>query len=172
MDQITKDRIATAHPKIREQLLADYLYANNKLLGKGVRLRFSWVYRTAHEQRKLYFKRPRVTRADKWQSIHNYGLAFDIVLLYDKNGDGRFEEASWDRKRDGDNDNVSDWLEVTKYFESKGYRNGFISNGKKWDFPHFQKSFGHNWRTLKAKVDKGEYTKETIKGKEYIYPNI
>lgn len=155
MDKLTLNRIKKAHPCIREELRDDYLYCNNKLLGKGVRLRFSWVYRTPQEQLSLYKKRPRVTYASEWQSIHNYGLAFDIVLLYDKNGDGIFEEASWDTVRDGDNDGMSDWLEVTKFFESRGYRNGFIRNGKKWDLPHFQKSFGMKWRDLKREYDKG-----------------
>jgi len=168
MDQISIQRISQAHPKIRQQLLKDYTDANN-LLGKGCRLRFSYVYRSPEEQHQIFLKRPRVTKADSWQSIHNYGLAFDIVLLYDKDGDGKFEEVSWDMKKDGDKDGISDWLELTKLFTSRGYTNGFISNGKKWDFPHFQKDFGHTWRTLKAKIDsKGSI----LDSNGIIYPNI
>ncbi len=91
MDRVTLNRIEQAHPNIREELRGDYLYCNNKLLGKGVRLRFSSVFRTIEEQNELYNKRPKVTNARGGQSIHNYGLAFDIVLLYDKDLDGRFE---------------------------------------------------------------------------------
>jgi peptidoglycan L-alanyl-D-glutamate endopeptidase CwlK len=155
MDSITLQRITQAHPKIREQLLQDYKDANN-LLGKGCRLRFSYVYRSAKEQHEIFLKRPKVTNADAWQSIHNYGLAFDIVLLYDKDGNGNFEAVSWDMKYDGDKDGMSDWLEITKLFTLRGYTNGFISNGKKWDFPHFQKDFGYNWRKLKNLIDNGD----------------
>ena len=76
MDTITLQRIEQAHPKIRKQLLQQYKEANN-LLGKNVRLRFAYVFRTPEEQSKLFKQRPKVTNADAWQSIHNYGLAFD-----------------------------------------------------------------------------------------------
>ena len=172
MDKLTLKRIKTAHPLIREELREAYLEANNKMLGKGVRLRLSWVYRFAEEQNKLYSKRPKVTNARAWQSIHNYGLAFDIVILYDNDGNGTFEEASWNTRRDGDRDNIPDWLEVTRVFEKYGFKNGFFSRGRKWDFPHFQKDFGYKWRDLKRKIDAGDYFTESINGKTYMYPNI
>jgi len=157
MDQITIDRIRTgAHPKLREQLERDYINANN-LLGIGCRLRFSYVLRTFKEQDELFKKRPVVTKAKAGQSFHNYGLAFDIVLLYDKDGDGKFEEVSWDMKKDGDKDSISDWTEITNYFVNQGYTNGFISNGKKWDFPHFQKVFGYTWQELLMKHSKNDF---------------
>ena len=95
MDKITLDRIKTAHPKLRDELNALYIKANNQL-GKYVRLRFAYVYRSPAEQNKLFKQRPKVTNADSWQSIHNYGLAFDIVLLLDKDKNGTFETATWD----------------------------------------------------------------------------
>lgn len=163
MDNITFDRIETAHPKLRDQLRLDYIAANN-LLGKGCRLRFSYVLRTFAEQDALFKKRPTVTKAKAGQSYHNYGLAFDIVLLYDKNLDGNFEEVSWDMKRDGDNDSMADWTEITNYFVKQGYENGFISNGKKWDFPHFQKTFGYHWKQLLEKHN----NKDFIEGTNYV----
>ena len=87
MDKITLERINEAHPKIRTILKEKYIEANNKL-GKGCRLRFSYVYRSPEEQHAIFLQRPKVSNADSWQSIHNYALAFDIVLLYDKDGDG------------------------------------------------------------------------------------
>lgn len=173
MDQITLKRIKTLHPKIREEVMELYTKANNKL-GKGVRLRFSYTFRTFEEQNLLYSKGrtnpgPRVTDAKGGQSIHNYGLAFDIVLLYDKNGDGNFEEVSWDIKRDGDKDGVFDWLEVTSVFVEAGYTNGFLKNGKKWDFPHFQKDFGLKWSEMQEKLNEGKYTEEEIEGYKYKY---
>ena len=106
-DKITIDRIKEAHPKLRDKMLQDYREANN-LLGKGVRLRFAYVFRSNALQDKLYNQRPKITNAKGGQSIHNYGLAFDIVLLYDNDGNGTFEEASYSQIRDFDNDGVVD----------------------------------------------------------------
>ena len=160
LDEITIKRIKTLHPKIREEVLEMYTHVNEKLLGKGVRLRFAYAYRSPEEQDKLFKQKPKVTNSKAWQSIHQYGLAFDIVLLYDNDNNGTFEEASWDMKKDHDKDGIADWLEVTKYFESKGYKNGFISNGKKWDFPHFQRDFGLTWQQMKSKIDSNKYITE------------
>lgn len=108
MDLITLNRIKLMHPQVRQEVLEAYTHVNNKLLGKGVRLRFAYTLRTIQEQNefyaqgrtKLFDKKGNrlgiVTNARGGQSIHNYGLAFDIVLLIDKNGDGNFETASWD----------------------------------------------------------------------------
>jgi peptidoglycan L-alanyl-D-glutamate endopeptidase CwlK len=165
MDAITLKRIEQAHPKFRDKMREDYIAANN-LLGKGVRLRFAYVYRSPAEQTALYNQRPKVTNAKAWQSIHNYALAFDIVLLYDKNGDGVFETVSWDMVKDGDNDKQADWMEVTNYFISQGWE-----SGAKWknfkDFPHFQIP-GYSWQTLKAKIDKGD----TITENGIVYPKL
>lgn len=153
MDLITIERINQAHPKIRTQLLQHYKEANN-LLGKGARLRFAYVYRSNELQDKLFNQRPKVTNAKGGQSIHNYGLAFDIVLLYDNDGNGTFEEASWSMIKDFDKDSKADWMEVTNYFKSKGYEWGGDWKSFK-DNPHFQMDFGFDWKTLKARVDKG-----------------
>ena len=174
MDQISIDRIKTLHPKIRQEVLDLYTKANNLELGKGVRLRLSYTFRTFEEQDKLYaqgrtIKGDKVTNAKGGQSIHNYGLAFDIVLMYDKDGDGKFEEVSWDMKRDDDKDGIADWLEVTKIFLNGGYTNGFITNGKKWDFPHFQKDFGLSWQKMKSKLELKQYGEELINGYKYKY---
>jgi len=166
MDQLTIERIKTAHPKLRAELLQQYKEANN-LLGKGARLRFAYVYRTAKEQNDLFNKRPKVTNAKAGQSIHNYGLAFDIVLLYDNDGNGTFEEASWSQVRDFDKDSIADWKEITDYFKSKGWEWGGDWKSFK-DAPHFQKTYGHSWRTLKPLIDSGKIITEN----GYIYPKI
>lgn len=160
MDKITLQKIETFHPDFREELKAQYIECNNKL-GKGVRLRFAYVYRTHEEQDKLYNKKPKVTNAKGGQSIHNYGLAFDIVLLYDNDNNGSFEEASWSLKKDGDKDGKADWMEVVTYFKSKGWEWGGDWKSFK-DYPHFQmkKKDGssYNWRELKEKetfIDSG-----------------
>lgn len=166
MDLITIQRISEAHPKIRKQLLDQYKEANN-LLGKGSRLRFAYVYRSNALQDRLYNQKPKVTNAKGGQSIHNYGLAFDIVMLYDNDGDGNFEEASWSQIRDFDKDSVADWKEVTNYFKSKGWEWG--GDWKFKDAPHFQMDFGYTWQTLKAKVDTGDVIKDA---NGIIYPKI
>jgi len=171
MDQISLERIKVLHPKIRKEVLELYTLANN-LLGKGCRLRITQAFRTPQEQDALFAQKPKVTNAKAWQSTHNYGLAIDIALLYDKDGNGSFEAVSWDTKFDGDKDGISDWLEVTQVFTKAGYSNGFITNGKKWDLPHFQKDFGFSVTQLKKMIDNKNTISETIDGKIYTYPNI
>lgn len=166
MDQITLDRIQKAHPKIRERLLQHYKEAN-KLLGKGARLRFAYVHRTPEEQNALFNKRPKVTNAKAWQSIHNYGLAFDIVLLYDNDGNGTFEEASWSLIKDYDKDSKADWMEIANFFISKGWEWG--GNWKKFpDAPHFQYAYGYTWNQLKTIVESGQI----IVDNGIVYPKI
>jgi peptidoglycan L-alanyl-D-glutamate endopeptidase CwlK len=166
MDNITLERIKESHPKIREMLLAQYKEANN-LLGSNVRLRFAYVYRSNELQDKLYKQVPKVTNAKGGQSIHNYGLAFDIVLLIDKDNNGTFETATWDTLKDFDGDKVSDWMEIVKYFKGKGWTWGGDWKTFK-DAPHFEFNFGFDWKALKQRVDKGI----TITDSGIVYPKI
>lgn len=164
LDKITVEKIKTLHPKIRNEVLELYSHVNEKLLGKGVRLRFAYTYRSPEEQNQLFNQKPKVTNAKAWQSIHQYGLAFDIVLLYDLDSDGNFETASWDIKKDFDKDGIADWMEVTNYFKSKGYEWGGDWRFK--DSPHFQKAFNLTWQQMKSKIDKEDYILEN--GIKYI----
>ena len=160
MDKLTIDRIASAHPKIREELKQYYIECNNKL-PKGVRLRFAYVYRSIAEQNVLYNQRPKVTNAKGGQSIHNYSLAFDYVIMLDKDNNGTFETIEWDMK--------SPYHKVVvDYFQSKGYEWGGSWKSFK-DYPHFQKAFGHTWQSLKRKLDSGDSFKD-ING--LTYPKI
>ena len=145
MDKITLDRIKLAHPKFRDELAEQYKEINS-LLPKGVRLRFAYVYRSITEQDALFKQRPKVTNAKGGQSIHNYGLAFDIVLLYDKDGNETFETASWEQNKY--------WMQVVNYFKSKGWQWGGDWTKFK-DAPHFQKNY--KWQDLKLLIDKGEF---------------
>jgi len=144
-DQITLDRIAKLHPKVRQQVQDMYMHANNNILGKGVRLRFSQGLRTIDEQNALYAQgRTKsgniVTNAKGGSSYHNYGLAFDIVLLYDKDDNGTFETASWDN-------NDPNWIVVTNYFKSQGWAWGGDFRSFR-DYPHFEKTFGFPTKEL------------------------
>jgi peptidoglycan L-alanyl-D-glutamate endopeptidase CwlK len=158
MDAITLDRIKLAHPKLREQLLEQYKEINNQLPA-NVRLRFAYVYRTPEEQHKLFLQKPKVTKADSWQSIHNYGCAFDIVLLYDKDNNGTFETASWEQNKY--------WMQVVKYFVGKGWEWGGSWKTFK-DAPHFQMAYGQTWQSLKFKIS----VNDVIIDNGIKYPNL
>lgn len=176
VDNIMIERIKLLHPDIRNEDLEIYKYINNKLLGKNIRLRFSSTFRTDEEQKELYakgrsIKGKKVTNAKPWQSIHNYGLALDIVILFDKDNNGVFETASWNIKADNDKDGKADWMEVVSYFKDSGWKWG--GDWKSFpDYPHFEKTFGHTWKTLKAKIDTGDFLTETINDKIYKWVNL
>ena len=145
-DQISLDRIATFHPLLRDKLKEWYLEANNKLLPKGYRLRITHVYRSVQEQNDLYAlgrtkKGSIVTNAKGGQSIHNYGLAFDFVILRDLDDNGTFETADF---------TVNEyWKRVANYFKSKGFTWGGDFKSFK-DAPHLEYSKGLSWSYFKA----------------------
>jgi peptidoglycan L-alanyl-D-glutamate endopeptidase CwlK len=163
-DQITIERIETAHPFLRGALLCIYLESIALLTNPRVKLRFSCVIRTPEEQDHLYSKGRTiggmvVTWVEAWGSFHQYGLAVDIVLLIDKDGNGTFEEASWNTAKDWDGDGVPDWLEVVEVFRKYGWDWGIINRrGKHIDKPHFQRTFGYTTTQLrKLPRDKDGY---------------
>jgi peptidoglycan L-alanyl-D-glutamate endopeptidase CwlK len=95
----------------------------------------------------------KVTQAKGGQSIHNYGLAIDILLILDGSS------ASWDTAKDFDKDGKSDWIEVINIFKSHGW-----SWGGDWksfkDYPHVEKSFGLTWKQLLAMKNAGKVDKD------------
>lgn len=145
-DKITLERIEKMHPSYRVELKNQYEFINSKL-PKDVRLRFAYTLRTIAEQDDLYAQgRTKdgriVTNAKGGQSIHNYGLAFDIVILIDTNKDGTFETATWNGKY---------FDQVVRLLKSYGYEWG--GDWKRFkDAPHFQcvKDNGqsYTWREL------------------------
>ena len=174
-DKITLERIKLLHPNLRSEV--EHIYKTQivpALSGRAI-CRFAYTLRTIAEQDALFAQgRTRlfdsngkrlgvVTQARGGQSIHNYGLALDIVLLVDTDGNGTYETASWDNNKDFDGDNNPDWMEVVNILK----RNGWTWGGdwtKFKDTPHFEKPFGHTWRTLKSKLDK----KDFIPGTPYV----
>lgn len=145
MDKITLDRIALLHPKLREEAKEIYTEICKRLTGNTI-CRFAFTLRTIKEQDELYAQgrtKPGaiVTYARGGQSYHNYGLAIDIVFLVDKDKNGTYETPSWDINVDWDKDGVPEWKEVDYVFNMYGWK-GLYKNGKRWDFPHFQKDFG------------------------------
>ena len=174
-DKPTLERIELLHPAVREEVKNIYLNEIIPALSGKAICRFAYTLRTFAEQDALYAqgrtklfddKGKRlgvVTKAKGGQSIHNFGLALDIVLLKDTNNDGKFESASWETNIDFDKDGKSDWMEVVNILK----RNGWIWGGD-WksfkDAPHFEKTFGHTWKTLLPNHQKGDF----INGTNYV----
>lgn len=162
IDKTTKDKITIAHPKVRKELEDIVEYINTNLLIGEAKVRIISTLRTWKEQEELYAQGrtkpgPKVTNAKAGDSIHNYALAFDMVLIIN----GR--EASWDVKKDWDKDKQSDWMEVVVYCKSKGWRWGgdFVSFV---DMPHFEKTFGNSVKQLKELY----LAKDFIPGTTYV----
>lgn len=174
-DKITLERIKLLHPAVRQEV--EHIYRSQvvpALSGRAI-CRFAYTLRSFKEQAdlfaqgrtKLFDANGRrlgvVTKANSGQSIHNYGLAFDIVLLADNNRDGKFESASYQTTVDYDGDKKADWIEVVDIFKKAGWTWG--GDWKRFvDAPHFEKSFGLTWRQLKSRWDK----KDFIPGTEYV----
>jgi peptidoglycan L-alanyl-D-glutamate endopeptidase CwlK len=146
-DSVTLKRIDLLHPNLRNEVKTMYEEICEALTGRAV-CRFSHTLRTDKEQDELYAQgrtKPgkKVTNAKGGQSYHNYGLAFDIVLIIDG------KEASWDTLKDFDGDKVADWHEVVRIAKKYGWAWGgdFVSFK---DAPHFEKTFGKKTSELKA----------------------
>jgi peptidoglycan L-alanyl-D-glutamate endopeptidase CwlK len=166
MDKITIARINLLHPKVREEAREIYSKICNALNGRAM-CRFTFTLRTIAEQNALYAQgrtKPGmiVTKARGGLSMHNYGLAIDIALIHDIDGDGDYDKAVWDTKTDYDGDGKSDWMEVVQIFKEYGWE-----WGGDWGFkdpPHFQKKFGYSVRELRAlhmagKVDQNGFVR-------------
>lgn len=115
----------------------------------GVPILITQGLRTIAEQDKLYAQGrtkpgPIVTNAKGGYSYHNYGLAIDFALLLPDGGG-----VSWDMKRDGDQDQTADWVEVVEQAKRLGFEWGGDWTSFK-DYPHFQMSFGLTLAGLRA----------------------
>lgn len=162
VDKTTKDKIAIAHPKVRKELEDIVEHINTNLLTGEAKVRITSTLRTWKEQEELYAQGrtkpgPKVTNAKAGDSIHNFGLAADVVLII--NG----KTVSWDTKKDWDKDKQSDWMEVVTYVKSKGWKWGGDWISFK-DMPHFEKTFGHTVKQLKEKY----LAEDFIPGTTYV----
>lgn len=150
-DLITIKRIAKLHPELRAEVSNILL----EIQSKNIEIRIVQGMRTFAEQDSLYAKGRTapgkiVTNAKGGQSYHNFGLSVDFCLLH-KDG-----SISWDLKEDADKDGIKDWMEVVDVFEKYGWSWG--GYWKKKDNPHFEKTFGYNYKQLAIfKKDKEGY---------------
>lgn len=157
MDAKNKSFVDKLHPKVRAELPVIIDEINARLTANS-KVRIAQGLRTFAEQDALYTqgrttKGVVVTQAKGGQSIHNYGLAVDFFLLIDGN------KASWDVKADWDKDKKADWDEVVEVFKKYDWVWGGNWTSFK-DMPHFEKTFGHTWKTLKALKDAKKVDKE------------
>lgn len=175
-DKVTQREVATLHPKLRQEagILIDKAESG---FPNYIAIRVVQGYRTFAQQDALYNQpwdhkdndgdgkvdEPDecVTKAKSGSSYHNYGLAMDFAILYDKDRNGTYETLSWDTVKDEDKDGISDWMEVVKVFKDAGWTWGgnFTTITDK---PHVEKTFEHNWRDLlelhkQGKVDSQGY---------------
>lgn len=127
--RLNADRLATLHPIVAvrgHSMLELCAHA-------GLSLLVTQALRTWEEQDKLYAQGrtapgPVVTNAKGGQSYHNFGLAFDIVVL-DSIG-----KADWDTGHAG-------WAQAAQLGKSAGLEWG--GDWKKFkDLPHFQYTGG------------------------------
>ncbi len=157
-DKITLDRIKLMHPLLRAEVSEMYHEICLALTGRAI-CRFAYTLRTFKEQDELFAigrSKPgkKVTNAKGGQSYHNYGLAFDIVLLVDSKGNGKFDKASWETNVDFDRDGRADWHEVVSICKRYGWEWG--GDWKFTDLPHFQKTMGKSVVQLKQLLDAGK----------------
>lgn len=158
-DKASIARINALHPKVRNEVRAAIIRAEAGF-PSTIAVRVVQGLRTFAEQNTLYSQGRRgvkgegiVTNARGGQSYHNYGLAIDFAILYDKDSNSVYEELSWDLVKDLDRDGQADWMEVVKVFESMP---GWAWGGR-WtsikDNPHFEKTFGYKVSQLLAKIN-------------------
>lgn len=153
IDQLSIQRIGLLHPLNRQSAIDAITEIGTALTGRAM-FRVTFTLRTFAEQAEIYKQGrtkpgPIVTRAKAGQSLHNYGLALDFAFVIDG------KEASWDVKKDWDNDRQSDWMEVVAIFKKHGWEWGGDWRSFK-DMPHFQKTYCHDWPDLLASVKAGK----------------
>lgn len=166
-DKVTKQRVALLHPKVRQEV-EDCILKAEAGFPPNMAIRIVQGLRTIEEQNAIYAQGRTtpgkiVTNAKGGKSYHNYGLAIDFALIRDKDGNGSYEELSWDTGRDADKDGQKDWQEVVKVFEAAGW----VWGGKFAtivDAPHLQKTFGYKVAELLSMYN----AKKFIPGTKYL----
>jgi peptidoglycan L-alanyl-D-glutamate endopeptidase CwlK len=97
-DAISIARVKLLHPAVRDEV-ARLIGAIEATWPVNMAIRIVQGLRTIDEQNALYAQgrtKPgnKVTNAKGGSSYHNYGLAVDFALLYDKDGNGSYETLS------------------------------------------------------------------------------
>lgn len=154
MEIVSENRLSKLHPSVRNKAFTAYREAV-RITPVGVHPFITETLRSFKRSDELYAQGRTapggiVTNSKGGQSYHNYGLAMDFVNQI--NG-----IEIW--PQDAPND--VNWMKVVKCFKDQGFSWGGAFRSIK-DSPHFQMTFGYNWRDLLAlhnagKVDKNGY---------------
>lgn len=159
-DKISERRIELLHPKVRTIFKTFIEEAENEL---GITLRIVQGLRTFDEQAAIYAQgrtKPGkiVTNAKPGSSYHNYGLAIDVAPLSE---DGK--SINWDYN----------FKLLCPFAKNHGLRWGgdWDGDGKTKadgdkdehlvDYPHFELTFGVNWKQMLEKYNKKDFIKDT-----------
>jgi|TARA_Y100001934_G_scaffold171878_1_gene203863 peptidoglycan L-alanyl-D-glutamate endopeptidase CwlK len=147
-DLVSDKRISKLHPLVREKA-KEFIIRAEKELGK--KLRVVSGLRTWDEQARLYAQGRTlpgkiVTNAKPGQSLHNYGLAIDVVEIKDG-------KALW---------NNPDWEKIARLGKSIGFEWGGDWKSFK-DKPHFEMRFGKSLAQLQQLYQSGK------RNGEYVY---
>lgn len=166
-DAISLERCQNLHPSVRQEVI-DTITKVEQGFPPNIKVRVVQGLRTIEEQDALYAQgrtKPgkKVTNARGGKSYHNYGTAIDFAIMYDHNGDGKFEILSWDISKDADKDGKSEWMEMVDAFKAIGWQWGGEWHSIK-DYPHLEKSFGYTVSQLFAKYN----AKDFIPGNKYL----
>lgn len=166
--RVSLPRIMQLHPAIRNMVIDCINAIESVHLAHNICIRVTQGLRTPAEQTALFAQGRTapgriVTNSRAFQSFHNYGLAFDFALMYDRDGNGIYETVSWDTKLDFDKNGKADWMCVVSDFKALGFVWGGDFRSMP-DSPHFERTFGFTWRELKQRHD----NKQFIPGTQFV----
>lgn len=166
-DKISFDRAQLLHPAVRQEVI-DCIDKVEAGFPANMAIRIVQGLRTFAEQDAIYAQGrtapgKRVTNSKAGQSYHCYGLAVDVAILYDKDGNGTFETLSWETAKDFDKDGEADWMEIVDIFERAGWTWGGRFHSIP-DAPHFEKHFGIHWKKLLELYNSGNF----VAGTKYV----
>ena len=141
-------RINTLHPMVRGKAKEFIIRAEKEL---GIKLRVVSALRTWAEQNNLYAQGRTspgniVTKAKGGESLHNFGLAIDVVEI--KNGKAIWNNLNWNRIADLGKQIGFRWGGDWKTFKDK---------------PHFEIRFGKSLAQLRALYQSGNREGEYVK---------
>ncbi|MEO0785743.1 MAG: glycoside hydrolase family 19 protein [Pseudomonadota bacterium] len=114
----------------------------DKCRRRNLRFRLFEAYRQPDRQADLFNSGRNVTKADAWQSMHNYGLAADIIL----NVQG---VNPWETGRVGRHDYMRDWLAMRDIAQKCGLKVLKTRDGRDYDYPHVQFP-DKSWKVLQS----------------------
>ena len=138
LDKVSISRIELLHPRLRAEAL-ELLEAAQLVVEPGTVVRYTHTLRSFSEQDALYAigrTKPgtKVTNAKGGQSIHNFGLALDFVII-------RKGVADWTVN--------TEWRAIADLFKKAGWTWGGDWKSFK-DYPHVEKTFGKSLAQLQA----------------------